>query len=288
MKDTHEVIRIDIHQPVRFNWSGLFVAPNDKWIHMQRKLVDFELMVVQEGTLYIQDEKGQYEVRQGEYILMPPTILQKGYKASECTFYWMHFTGSLPEEYVEFYASRQEIEYMPRYIVLPKCGELISKDRVYLLMQLLSDMEKRYLDLEADSFLATSVLCEIQNQIRCAAGRAGGKDGILLEKIKEYIASHIAEELHVKTVAEYFNYNEKYLTTIFRKKYNISLKQYIISAKMERAKFLLCNTNASVSEIADNLSYWNVQSFSAAFKKWTKITPTEYRNMYSRGLINNT
>ncbi|MBE5921486.1 MAG: AraC family transcriptional regulator [Lachnospiraceae bacterium] len=287
MDDTNTILKIDIHEPVHFNWSGLFVSPGKDWVHMKRRLADFELMVVQRGVLYIEDEHGRYEVHEGEYILMPPTQLQKGYKSSECSFYWMHFTPYLLDAYEAFTAPHEQIVFKPKYVTLPKGGALTSKDRVYILMQQLSDMEKRYLDVEANSFLATSVLCEIQNQFKYAAHQEVGKDTMRFEKIKDYIASHIAEELLVKDIAEHFGYNEKYLTTSFRRKYNISIKQYIIAAKIERAKFLLCNTNASISEISDNLSYWNVQSFSTAFKKCTEVTPSDYRNMYFKGLVNN-
>lgn len=285
-ENTQKLLKIDIHQPVHFNWSGLFTAPNDQWVHLHRRLLDFELMVIQRGVLYIEDDEGQHEVREGEYILMNPSQVQRGYRPSDCSFYWMHFTPYIPDAYEVFEEESDRPVFQVRYVVIPKTGKLSSIDRVYILMQQLSDMEKRYMDAEANAFLATSVLCEIQNQYRYVKKQKTEKDTILYEKISDYIARHIAEDLQVRDVAEQFGYNEKYLTTCFQKKYHISLKQYIIAAKMERAKFLLCNTNASITEIAYNLSYWNVQSFSAAFRKCTETTPTEYRRLYSGGRKN--
>ncbi len=283
---TEKAIRIDIHHPIHYNWSGLFIAPDDRWSHMHRRLADFELMAVQHGTLYVADDQGTYEVQEGEYLLMPPTQHQYGWKESDCSFHWMHFMPTEPEQYEELVNPKEGLPYESGYVILPLQGRLTSGDRVHTLLQQLSDTERRYMDPEENMFLATGVLCEIQNQIRHTSDFHGGKDNFLLEQIEEYISGHIGDRLQVKDIAEHFGYNEKYLTTIFREKTNTSLKQHIISAKMERARFLLCNTNASVTEIAWYLNYWNEQSFATAFKKCMGMTPSEFRRMYSAGLVN--
>ncbi len=280
------IIRIDIRYPVRYRWGGLFVAPDAYWMHMNRRLADFELMVVQRGVLYIADEDGEYEVHEGEYILMAPDSQQYGHQASDCAFYWMHFTAHNPEEYHQMELPPEGIPYESDCVVLAKQAALTSRQRVYTLMQGLADTERRYSDPQENGFMATSVLCEVQNQMRNALHLHNEKENLLFEGINDYIASHIGERLQVKDIAERFGYNEKYLTTLFREKTGISLKQHIISLKLSRAQFLLCNTNASIAEISYNLSYWDEQSFSTAFKKYCGMTPTEFRRMYSAGLVN--
>lgn len=281
------VIQIDIRYPVQYRWGGLFVAPDGYWMHMHRRLSDFELMVVQRGVLYIADDDGAYEVHEGEYILMTPDYQQYGHQASECAFYWMHFTAHDREGYHLMDLPEEGMPYKSGCVTLAKMGRLVSRQRVYTLMQGLADTERRYADPQANGFLATSVLCEIQNQMRNAFHMYNDKANTLLfEGINDYIASHIGERLQVKDIADYFGYNEKYLTTLFREKTGVSLKQHIISMKLACAQFLLCNTSASIGEISYNLSYWDEQSFSTAFKKYCGMTPTEFRRMYSAGLVN--
>ena len=65
--------------------------PSPEWMHLTRNLVNFELMVVTEGTLFIADERCSYEVHPGEYLLLPPTVHQHGSKKGSCSFYWLHF-----------------------------------------------------------------------------------------------------------------------------------------------------------------------------------------------------
>ncbi|MCD8118057.1 MAG: AraC family transcriptional regulator [Lachnospiraceae bacterium] len=277
------VIRLDIHRPIRYRWGGLFVAPNADWIHMQRRLTDFEFFVMQRGTLYIMVDEQEYELNEGECLLTLPNSRQCGSRPTDCSFYWMHFVTDPMDGYEKF---KNTLNYEPGYLLLHEHATLTSAPRVHSMMQLLVDTERRYSDQEANSFLATAVLCEVQNQLRTALHLHNEKETLLFEAINDYISRHIGERLHVKDVAEYFGYNEKYLTTLFREKTGTSLKAHIISQKMERAKFLLCNTSAAISEISYNLSYWDEQSFSSAFKRFTGMSPTEYRRMYSAGLVN--
>ncbi|MNJ00613.1 HTH-type transcriptional activator Btr [compost metagenome] len=46
---------------------------------------------------------------------------------------------------------------------------------------------------------------------------------------------------------------------------------------MEEAKGLLSRTTLLVSDISDRLGYTDMGHFSSNFKKYTGITPTEYR-----------
>jgi two-component system response regulator YesN len=46
---------------------------------------------------------------------------------------------------------------------------------------------------------------------------------------------------------------------------------------MEKAKELLSGTSLKVAEIADQLRYNNAQNFIRMFKRFTGLTPGEYR-----------
>ena len=84
--------------PFQYNFAGKFTAPNAEWMHMTRQLYDFELFVVTRGTLYIADGDTEHTVGTGHFLLMPPTAKQHGFRASDCAFYWLHFTPLTPWE----------------------------------------------------------------------------------------------------------------------------------------------------------------------------------------------
>lgn len=81
---------------MRFLWLGKFQSDAPDWTHPARELGEYELMIVDHGTLYIADHSQTHTVHKGEYLIMPPTTLQHGTKPSSCGFHWLHFETSDP------------------------------------------------------------------------------------------------------------------------------------------------------------------------------------------------
>ena len=63
------------------------------------------------------------------------------------------------------------------------------------------------------------------------------------------------------------------------------LKQYILRAKIEQANFLLTDTNKSISEISRELGFSDNHNFSRTYKRLTGLTPSEYRDTFSKRLL---
>ena len=55
--------------------------------------------------------------------------------------------------------------------------------------------------------------------------------------------------------------------------------QYILNIRIEKAKALLENTDLSISEISDMTGMQSQHYFSRIFKKYTNISPSEYRKI---------
>ena len=58
-----------------------------------------------------------------------------------------------------------------------------------------------------------------------------------------------------------------------------SLLDLINNARIEKAKVLLRETSMYIKEIAEDVGYNNVQSFTRFFKKYEGITPSEFREI---------
>lgn len=262
-------------QPLIFNWVGKFEAPSDDWIHLKRVLTDYELFAVTSGTLYIADNVRQYVVNSGEFLLMPPTEIQYGYKASKCVFYWMHFSQS------DFLPDDQSIS-IPIHSSLPR------QERLIILLKQLQDSERRYHNRDLDNYLATTILYELYSQCFLYNNEkrlpSRGKAQIYTD-IVDYVSWHLWEPIRVSEIAKYFGYNEKYLSTFFKKASGITLKTYILNEKMELAKALLTDTNDTVSQIAYSIGFQDNHNFSSCFKKITGLSPTEYRGSYAKRML---
>ena len=277
-----EYLRFDAEKEFIYHWCGKFVPTREDWIHLTRELTDYELFVVVEGTLFIGSDKGEYTVTAGEYLLMPPNKFQHGVKSSQCSFYWMHF-GYNKEQNNHETLPDASYTYTPGQILLPEQGRLTSLDRIIILMKQLQDSDRRYRELTLNRYLCSAVLSEValQGQVYPAYGNQVLKEQ-LYQDICDYISWHVVDNLKVSQVATYFGYNEKYLTTFFKQRSGISLKQYILQIKMERAKADLSETTEPVSQIAFRLGFSDAHNFSNAFRKVTGLSPSEYRDSYNK------
>lgn len=94
--------------------------------------------------------------------------------------------------------------------------------------------------------------------------------------IKNYINSIPTERgLKVEDIQKAANLNRQYMSALFKRQEGISIQQYIIRVRMERALTLL-KQGISVTETARLCGYESIYAFSKAFKREIGVSPTEY------------
>lgn len=91
----------------------------------------------------------------------------------------------------------------------------------------------------------------------------------------------IFQSLHYKItnyeLAEKLHVNPDYLSRLFKKEEGIHLKDYIIREKIKYSKSQLIYTNDSYKDIANTYAFASQSYYGKMFKKWTGMTPREYR-----------
>lgn len=274
------IFLFDASKEFIYHWCGKFASPNNDWIHITRCLMDYELMVVTEGTLYIADHEKEYIVTKGEYLLMGPTSYQHGTKSSSCSFYWLHF--GYHEELQDHGIASIRTEYVAGQLQLPVSGTLSSLERIIILMKQLQDSDRRYKEVSLNRYLCGAILSEISAQSYDRTSNEKQLKEQLFHDILDYASWHIQENLRISEIAAYFGYNEKYFTTFFKKYAGISPKQHLLQSKMEIAKSNLSETTQPISQIAYSLGFSDAHNFSNAFHKVTGLSPSEYRASYNK------
>lgn len=291
-------LSFSIKKPLSYDMTGKFSAPSEDWMHTNEyKLLNYELIIPTKNTLYLTYANENHVIETGSYILLAPlaNLLneRKGFKASLCSFYWLHFDAprdSTLKETSDQFSARDTAAIADNRISIPVKGELKNLDRLIILMKQLQDAVKEKYPKKCLDYLTTSILCELffqMNQKELLSNPDKRSKKQIYFDILEYIRLNVREPLSVKRIAAIFNYNESYLSSSFKKLGGTSLKKVILDYKIEEASLLLVDTNKNVSEIADELSFYNPQHFTKAFKKHTGLTPTAYRNAYSQRLLYN-
>lgn len=114
------------------------------------------------------------------------------------------------------------------------------------------------------------------------------KKNILIDKIKNVIIEmvHYSDEIpkvnYSDYISEKLNYDYTYLSNLFSEVKGITIQQFIIKHKIERAKELILYDQLNFSEISFKLHYSSVAHFSNQFKKVTGHTPTYFKTLGKR------
>lgn len=103
----------------------------------------------------------------------------------------------------------------------------------------------------------------------------------LVKQAKEYVFKHLHEEIVIKNMANALGVTPEHLSRTFHQAEKITLKQYIIDERIERAKNLLRFSDSSIAEISQYLSFSSPSHFSEVFKRKTGKSPAEYRKDFS-------
>lgn len=97
-----------------------------------------------------------------------------------------------------------------------------------------------------------------------------------------YIHSNLDRPITLKELAAQACLNPSYFSTLFHKTMRQNPINYINSARIERAKLLLRNTDLPISQIALSLGFSQDLYFFRIFKQLTNETPNEYRSKFSQ------
>lgn len=101
---------------------------------------------------------------------------------------------------------------------------------------------------------------------------------LYIRKSIEFIDSNFSNNIKITDIANYVGLNRSYLYTLFKKNLNVSPQEFLLEFRMNKASNLLKSTNYSISYISNSIGYKDPLSFSKTFKKFTGVSPKDYRN----------
>ena len=135
-----------------------------------------------------------------------------------------------------------------------------------------------------------NISTEQREQLKIALSNSGlelmdNKRAVLIEKINNVIIEmvHHSDELpkvnYSDFIAEKLQHDYTYLSNIFSEVKGITIQQFIIVHKIERAKELLLYDELNLTEISYKLNYSSVAHLSNQFKKVTGLSPSHFKQL---------
>ncbi|WP_079908725.1 helix-turn-helix domain-containing protein [Paenibacillus sp. 32352] len=104
----------------------------------------------------------------------------------------------------------------------------------------------------------------------------------LAAEIFDYVKQHLQDPmLSLEGIADYLMLSVSYVRLVFKETYLITLSDFIHQERLEQAKQLLVSTDWPVLHIAERSGFQSKTTFFTSFKKYTGLTPNQYREQKS-------
>ncbi len=106
------------------------------------------------------------------------------------------------------------------------------------------------------------------------------KNQKIIDTVKSYIKEHYTEDISLSSLAEMVYITPNYLSELFSREAGCTFKEFMIQSRIEVAKKLLGDLQYKTNDIATMVGYADPVHFSKLFKKYTRLTPSEYRKLF--------
>jgi AraC family transcriptional regulator len=106
-----------------------------------------------------------------------------------------------------------------------------------------------------------------------------GLPSFLLRRLVEYIQANLAQNLTLLEMATVVNLSTSHLNRLFKQSQGISLYQFVIRCRIERAKQLLKQPQLTIAEIATQVGFADQSHLTHHFKRHLGVTPKTFRQL---------
>lgn len=139
------------------------------------------------------------------------------------------------------------------------------------------DLRRFYFDLKMKEFLLLLLAQEQKSLTSPDKMTKSNFDSI--QESRHIIDTRFDAHITLSDIARQVGLNEFKLKSGFRRLFGISMFEYLLKTRMQKARTLLLETRLPIKDVAHRTGYTSKQSFQNAFKKYYDETPGSFRRV---------
>jgi transcriptional regulator GlxA family with amidase domain len=206
-------------------------------------------------------------------FLLAETGLMNG---KSCATHW-----TAQDQFVQRYP---KVNLVPEKIICEDSG-IYSSGGAYSFLNFMLYLIERYYGRE------TAIWCSKVSEIEFDRNEQshfmifnGQKehDDAEIKEAQSYIEAHYTEKLNIDELAERFKVSSRSFLRRFKKATSNTPLEYVQRVKIEAAKKSLEVTAKNINEVMYEVGYLDEKAFRNIFRKFTGLSPLEYRSKYNR------
>lgn len=262
-----------------------------KWRQRPVKNSFFEVVLIKEGKGTQCINYNNYSYEAGSLFLLPPLKCHSFQIEEPTRFVFLKFTseffhGNAKEAFNQAEWFREASYILSNYNQLP--GDIIysetDRQHIFTLVDLIA-RENSYTQAGSTTLikcLMTAVLEVLLRNIKRSSFYETKDAEYRDERITgmlSYINENLTESelLKIDNLAKVFLLSPTYLSEFFRKNVHMSLREYIIKAKLKLVEIRLLNSDYTLTEIAEEMSFTDISHLSKTFKRYTGVSIREFK-----------
>ncbi len=223
----------------------------------------FELVCVRSGEISIRIDDKTYKACAGDTVLIFPNQIHSFETESSSAIHLVIFSPEMVGRFASDYSDRVPRDNLMKNNEIAE-AELMTKNR--------------YLQ-KAVLYKALGGLTE-----RTSFTRANiGGDFKLIHRMLSFVEENYAQNCTLKEVSAVLKYDYAYLSKQFIKSMNMSYTEYLNRFRISKACQMINRDDIPLSEVYASCGFENSRSFNRNFKRYTEITPSEFRNRRHTG-----
>ena len=243
----------------------------DKNYSLTRQKYDSILILhVIDGSFTFKSSTGEYvTAKENETVVIDCYAPHEYYTSDKLESVWIHASGvNIKELYNEIVKTTGDViktknsEIIKRRMLRVFCG--IGAENALTEAEISVEVYKIFMELMNPS----GVKNEHQRK---------GEDNI--QKAKDYISSHIGEDIKVCVLADLVHMSSTHFSRVFKSVTGFSPYDYVLAARINKAKELLLVSDMSVMDIAYEVGFNSEANFIYCFTKSEGISPGKFRKI---------
>ena len=129
-------------------------------------------------------------------------------------------------------------------------------------------------------YLFLSRLIEVCGSGRFDNGGTGSKE-MYAKKVIEFIEMNYSRKITVSEIARFVGLDRSYLGSVFKERLNVSIREYLMNFRINKACELMKNNSLSIGDISRSVGYDDPLLFSKIFRKAKGMCPREFRKLHN-------
>lgn len=266
----------EIHSLCNFFESSIDTAKSEG-----TRVANYTFIYLTEGSIIYEIDLMEYKVSSGEMLLISVNRNQKLLEKKDPKGYIIVFTEGFLCEYLSYNSSDVK-ELFNKSLLNPHLKSLdvykmILKKQLEHIDYYYQKRNEVIDNSVVASVFRTFILILINAELVLDTNQRSRNETFI--EFSRLVMKHINEEKTVEAYANMMHLSKKTINQMTRRAIDKSAKQYIIEQLILKIKLKLSFEKLTISEVAYELGFKEIASMTKFFKKYTDLTPSDFRKI---------